>query len=192
LGRCNRARLATRAAALLALAPLLAACGLLGGPGKLRQDAPDLMTVTSPLFGRGDIPNQYTCHGHGGGGSPALYWSGAPAGTKALAVVVDDSDAPITPYIYWIVLDIQPTTSDIQAGQLPPGAEQADNSRGFAGYDAPCPIQDSHKYRFTVYALSAPLHLSNGVSAKTAWTAIARNAIARGRLTATATDIPGT
>lgn len=186
MGRGNRAGLP----ALLVLAPMLAACGLLGGPGKLRQDAPDLMTVTSPLFGRGKIPKEYTCRG--GGGSPPLYWSGAPAGTKALAVVVDDSDAPITPYIYWIVLDIQPTTSDIQAGQLPPGAEQADNSRGFARYDAPCPNHGSHSYRFTVYALSAPLHLSNGVSAKTAWTAIARNAIARGRLTATATDIPGT
>jgi len=190
LGRCDRVGFCLRAAALLAIAPLLAACGLLGGPNKLRQDAPDSMTVTSPLFGQGVIPSQYTCHGRGV--SPALYWSGAPTGTKALAVVVDDSDAPITPYIYWIVFDIRPTTSDIQAHQLPPGAEQAENSRGFARYDAPCPIHGSHKYRFTVYALSSPLHLSNGISAKTAWTAIARKAIARGRLTATATDTPGT
>lgn len=127
--------------------------------------------------------------------APSIYWSGAPQGTKSLALVVDDADAPITPYIYWIVLDISPATTDIQAGLLPPGARQADNSRGFPGYDAPCPIHGSHKYRFTIYALSSAyvmssaLRLGNGASAKAAWTAIARSAIARGRLTATANGL---
>jgi Raf kinase inhibitor-like YbhB/YbcL family protein len=180
-----------RRAAMLAAVPLLTGCSLFGGPNALRQrqDAPQVMTVTSPVFGRGVIPRQYTCHGRGD--SPPIYWSGAPPGTKALALVVDDADAPITPYIYWIVLDIPPATTDIQPGQLPPGARQADNSRGFAGYDAPCPIQQSHQYRFTVYALSSPLQLGNGASAKAAWTAIAGSAIARGRLTATANPLPG-
>jgi hypothetical protein len=186
--------LAHRAAALLAAVPMLAACGLLGGPQQLRQDAPEVMTVTSPAFGQGIIPGEYTCHGRGR--PPPIYWSGAPEGTKSLALVVDDADTPITPYIYWIVLDISPATSDIQAGLLPPGARQADNSRGFAGYDAPCPIHGSHKYRFTIYALSSTyvmnsaLRLGNGASAKAAWTAIARSAIARGRLTATANGLP--
>lgn len=186
--------LARRAAALLAAVPLLAACGLLGGPQQLRQDAPEVMTVTSPAFGQGIIPGEYTCHGRGR--PPPIYWSGAPQGTKSLALVVDDADAPITPYIYWIVLDISPATTDIQAGLLPPGARQADNSRGFPGYDAPCPIHGSHKYRFTIYALSSAyvmssaLRLGNGASAKAAWTAIARSAIARGRLTATVNGLP--
>jgi Raf kinase inhibitor-like YbhB/YbcL family protein len=185
--------LACRAAALMATVPLLAACGLLGGPQQLRQDAPQVMTVTSPAFGQGVIPGEYTCHGRGR--PPPIYWSGAPQGTKSLALVVDDADAPITPYIYWIVLDISPATTDIQAGLLPPGARQADNSRGFPGYDAPCPIHGSHKYRFTIYALSSAyvmssaLRLGNGASAKAAWTAIARSAIARGRLTATANGL---
>jgi Raf kinase inhibitor-like YbhB/YbcL family protein len=185
--------LACRAAALMATVPLLAACGLLGGPQQLRQDAPQVMTVTSPAFGQGVIPGEYTCHGRGR--PPPIYWSGAPPGTKSLALVVDDADAPITPYIYWIVLDISPATTDIQAGLLPPGARQADNSRGFPGYDAPCPIHGSHKYRFTIYALSSAyvmssaLRLGNGASAKAAWTAIARSAIARGRLTATANGL---
>lgn len=195
LGRSGRltGERACRAAALLATVPLVAACGLLGGPQQLRQDAPQLMTVTSPAFGQGIIPSEYTCHGRGG--PPPIYWSGAPQGTKSLALVVDDADAPITPYIYWIVLDISPATTDIQAGLLPPGARQADNSRGFPGYDAPCPIHGSHKYRFTIYALSSAyatssaLRLGNGASAKAAWTAIARSAIARGRLTATANGL---
>ncbi len=176
-----------RRAAVLAAVPLLAGCGLVGSSRALRQDVQQEMTVTSPVFGQGVIPRQYTCHGHGD--SPPLYWSGAPQGTRALAVVVDDADAPITPYIYWIVLDISPATTDIQAAALPPGARQADNSRGFAGYDAPCPIHGSHRYRFTVYALSTPLRLGDGASAKAAWTAIARTAIGRGRLTATAKQL---
>jgi Raf kinase inhibitor-like YbhB/YbcL family protein len=190
LGRCGgliggRAR---GAAALLATVPLLAGCGLLGGPPGLGQIESQVMTVTSPAFGQSDvIPREYTCHGHGN--RPPIYWSGAPPGTRALALVVDDADAPITPYIYWIVLDISPTTTDIQAGPLPPGTHQADNSRGFAGYDAPCPIHGSHKYRFTVYALSSKLGLGNDASAKEAWTAIARYAIGRGRLTATAAGL---
>ncbi len=178
MGRCGRVvGRRVRCAAALAAVPLLAGCGLFGGPKALRQDAPQDMTVTSPVFGKGVIPRQYTCHGHGD--SPPIYWSGAPQGTKALALVVDDSDAPITPYIYWIVLDISPATTDIQPAQLPPGARQADNSRGFARYDAPCPIHGSHQYRFTVYALNSWLRLRNGASAKAAWTAIARSAIAR-------------
>lgn len=185
LRRWNRVNPGVRAVAAAVALPLLAGCSLLTGPSPLRQNAPQIMTVTSPLFGRGSIPAQYTCHGKGG--SPAIYWSGAPSGTRSLALVVDDADAPITPYIYWVVFNIRPTTTDIQAGrQLPPGARQANNSRGFAGYDAPCPIHGSHTYRFTIYALSTPLHLDDGASVKAAWTAIARNAIARGRLTATA------
>jgi Raf kinase inhibitor-like YbhB/YbcL family protein len=189
LGWCGRvaAQRVRRVAIVAAAAPLLAGCGLFGGSRALRQDAPQQMTVTSPVFGHNIIPRQYTCHGRGD--SPPIYWSGAPQGTKALALVVDDADAPITPYIYWIVLDISPATTDILSAQLPPGAREADNSRGFAGYDAPCPIQASHQYRFTVYALSSPLRLRNGASAKAAWTAIARSAIARGRLTATANPL---
>jgi Raf kinase inhibitor-like YbhB/YbcL family protein len=190
LARCGGVigRRACGAATLLATVPLLAGCGLLGGAPALRQIEPQVMTVTSPAFGQAEIiPQEYTCHGNGD--RPPIYWSGAPPGTKALALVVDDADAPITPYIYWIVLDISPTTTDIQAGPLPPGTHQADNSRGFAGYDAPCPIHGSHKYRFTIYALSSKLALGNDASAKEAWTAIARDAIARGRLTATANGL---
>jgi hypothetical protein len=189
LRRWIRAIPGVRTAVVAVLVPLVTGCSLLTGPSPLRQNAPQIMTVSSPLFGQGSIPVRYTCHAPGHPGNPPIYWSGAPEGTKSLALVVDDADAPITPYIYWVVFDIRPTTTDIQAGSpLPPGARQGDNSRGFAGYDAPCPIHGSHTYRFTVYALSTQLHLGNGASVKAVWTAIARNAIARGRLTATARD----
>ena len=107
-------------------------------------------------------------------------------GLGALALLVDDASAPIKPYIYWIVFDIGSQTTGIQAGQVPPGARQADNSKGSDRYDPPCPLNGLHTYRFTVYALSRSLSLPEGVAMKTAWSAIAQAAIARGRLQSTA------
>jgi Raf kinase inhibitor-like YbhB/YbcL family protein len=184
LGRCDRSvgLRVRRAAAVLSAIALTGGCGLVGGPKALHQDAPAVITVTSPVFAQGVIPRRYSCHG---GESPPIYWSGAPQGTKSIALVVDDSDAPITPYIYWIVFDISPETTDIQAGQLPPGARVADNSRGRASFDPPCPSAGSHMYRFTIYALDAVLSQQNGARLKMTWLAIAQHAIARGRLTGT-------
>ena len=174
-----------RTATVLALVLLLPGCGLLGRPqATLRQDAPQVMTVTSPVIGQGVLPSQYTCHGRGE--SPPIYWSGVPQGTKSIALVVDDSDAPIIPYVYWIVFDISPTRSYIQAGRLPAGARLAKNSQGEAEFDPPCPRAASHQYRFTVYALNSALELPSGTDLTAAWTAIAKHAVARGRLTATA------
>jgi Raf kinase inhibitor-like YbhB/YbcL family protein len=175
-GRSGRS-IPAAAAALVSLS----GCGLIGGPSTVLAAVPDTITVTSPDFNGKAMGVQFGCHGSGG--HPAIHWSGAPAGTKSLALVMDDSAAPITPYIYWIVFDIGPQSSDIPAGRLPPGARRADNSKGGIGYDPPCPANPGHFYRFTVYALDKRLSLSGGVSAKTAWMAIANAAIARGRLT---------
>jgi len=111
-----------------------------------------------------------------------IYWSGAPRGTQSFALVMDDAAAPITPYIYWIVFNIPKQSSDIPPGSLPPGAESAGNSKSTVGYDPPCPVNPGHEYRFTVYALDRTLRLPSKPSAKTAWSAIAASAIARGRL----------
>jgi Raf kinase inhibitor-like YbhB/YbcL family protein len=165
-------------AAAVATALFLASgCGLIGGPSTVLVAVPDNITVTSP-----DLNGSPAFSCHGAGRSPAIHWSGAPARTKSLALVMDDSAAPITPYIFWIVFNIGPQSSDIPAGQLPPGARRADNSKGTIGYDPPCPANPGHVYRFTVYALDRKLSLPDGVSAKTAWMAIAAAAIARGRL----------
>lgn len=172
------------AAALSALALALSGCGPASGPSPLTPDAPSTMTVSSAAFGQGVLTEHYTCHG--AKVSPPLNWSGAPAGTRSYAIVLDDAAAPITPYIYWIVFNIPATTTDILDHQLPPGARQADNSTGQPGYEAPCPRSPGHKYRFTVYALGSMLNLPNGAPTLAAWSAIARAAIARGRHTVAA------
>ena len=182
---CLQASRAARAvAACCGTVLVLGGCGLVGGPKTVQADVPNDMTVASPDFSQGVIGPAFTCHGSGK--YPGIHWSGAPQGTKSLAVVMDDSAAPITPYIYWIVFDIGPQTTNIQAGQIPAGAQQARNSKGAVGYDPPCPVNQNHSYRFTVYALRSTLRLRTGASAKSAWSAIAQEAIARGRLTAIA------
>ncbi len=158
---------------------------MLGGLSTTRVSSPESMTVSSPVFGSDvPLPSVYTCHG--AGLSPALQWSGATSpAAKSFAIVVDDSQAPITPYVYWIVFDISPTTVAIGQNQLPTGARQAENSAGKASYDPPCP-QVKHAYRFTVYALNAVIDLPNGADLRAVWSSIASHVIATGRLTASA------
>ena len=105
-----------------------------------------------------------------------------PAGTKSLALIVDDSSAPITPFIYWLVFDINPGATDIQEDSLPTGARQAMNSADTSVYDAPCPGSHPHSYRFTVYALNKTLALPNGAPLLSVWHAIAAATIGRGRI----------
>lgn len=141
------------------------------------------MSVGGSEFSQNVLPETYTCHGKGV--SPPITWSGAPSGTKGYALIIDDSSAPLTPFIYWIVVGISDATTDIQEGSLPPGATQALNSAGTARYDPPCPQGSPHGYRITVYALDTALTLPPGASLEKAWTDIAAATIGRGRIPVT-------
>jgi Raf kinase inhibitor-like YbhB/YbcL family protein len=167
------------AVAAAAFAVPLTGCGLFSSG--VTVTAPSVMTVSEGAFVRDTLPERFTCAGKHLT-SPPLTWAGAPAGTKSIALVVDDSDAPITPYVYWVVFDIGPGTSALLEGQLPPGARQAKGTPGYARYDPPCPGPGGHSYRFTVYALNTVLNLPNGTSLQSAWQAIAAATIGRGRL----------
>jgi phosphatidylethanolamine-binding protein (PEBP) family uncharacterized protein len=105
-----------------------------------------------------------------------------------MAIVVDDSAAPISPRVYWMVFDVGPDTTDLPPGALPPHARVAYNSVGTARYDAPCPVGSPHDYRFTVYALNTFFGsaLPQNPQLLPAWTAIAKHVIARGTLTVVA------
>jgi Raf kinase inhibitor-like YbhB/YbcL family protein len=150
-GRCTNAAAGWLAGAL-ASSLVLGGCGLLGKPKALVADAPLTMSINSPDFSNNVIPARFTCYG--AHLSPPIFWSAPPPGTKSLALVVDDSDTPISPRVYWFVFDISPATTDLQVGSLPPHARVADNSSGKPDYDAPCPRGGAHDYRFTVYALN--------------------------------------
>ena len=177
----------TRLARRLAAAGAAVGCGLpVAGCGVFGSGititAPSPMTVGSGAFEQGIMPQRFTC-ANPKALNPPLNWAGAPPGTKSIAL-----ESSITPYVYWIVFDIKPATSDIQEGTLPPGARQAQNSAGRASYDPPCPGPNGHSYRFTVYALNSVLNLPTGTSLQSAWMAIAAATIGRGRIPASATS----
>jgi Raf kinase inhibitor-like YbhB/YbcL family protein len=177
-------RVATAVAAA-ALAVPVAGCGLFSTG--VTVTSPSVMTVSESAFTHDMMPARFTCPGPGTA-TPPLTWAGMPAGTKSIALVVDDSDAPITPYVYWVVFDIRPGTSAMLEGQLPPGARQAKGTSGHDRYDPPCPGPRGHSYRFTVYALNTVLNLPDGAPLQDAWQAIAAATIGRGRLVVNATS----
>lgn len=145
--------------------------------------APTSITVTSTAFREGDtIPRKYTCDGEGV--APPLAWKEIPANAGALALVVDDPDAPRGTFTHWIVLDLEATPATLAEGGVLPGVKQAKNSGGKTGYYGPCPPSGTHHYRFTVYALSEATGLLDGAGLDEALQAIDSKTIARGRLTA--------
>ena len=146
--------------------------------------APSSITVTSSAFQDGrPIPAQFTCDG--AGAVPPLSWSGTPTDAAALAVVVDDPDAPSGTFTHWIVLDLPSATTGIDGGAVPSGAVQAKNSGSRTGWFPPCPPSGTHRYRFTVYALSRRLGLPNGVALGEALRAVQAATVAQGRLVGT-------
>lgn len=123
-----------------------------------------LKLTSSDFSDGGSIPQVYTCDGQGI--SPALSWSGVPAGAKSLALIVDDPDAPDpaapkTTWIHWVLYDIPPTAGGLAeaatAQQLPPGTREGLNSWKRPGYGGPCPPIGRHRYFFKLYALDTVL-----------------------------------
>jgi hypothetical protein len=141
--------------------------------------------VSSPAFAAGvAIPRRFTCEGENL--SPPLGWSGVPAGTVEIALVVDDPDAPRGTYLHWVVVGIEPDHAELAEGAVPPGARQLRNSAGTATYTGPCPPGGPpHHYRFTVYALERGADIASDASPEAATEAIEAAAAARGRLVGT-------
>jgi Raf kinase inhibitor-like YbhB/YbcL family protein len=124
-------------------------------------------SLSSSAFAAGaEIPEQYTCDG--ADASPALSWRGAPAGTKAFALIADDPDAPVGTWVHWVLYDVPADTTELAKGvptdaTLRSGAKQGVNDFRKTGYGGPCPPPGKpHRYVFTVYALDAPTGLKPG------------------------------
>ena len=123
------------------------------------------LTLTSPSFTHGgEIPRRFTCDGEDV--SPALRWSGIPGGTKSLALIVDDPDAPdpTAPkmvYVHWVLYNIPPTATGleeaVEPSELPPGTRIGLNDWKRTGYGGPCPPIGRHRYFHKLYALDTLL-----------------------------------
>jgi Raf kinase inhibitor-like YbhB/YbcL family protein len=130
------------------------------------------LTLTSPAFDpNGPIPAEYTCRG--ADRSPALDWSGVPAGTQALVLLLDDPDG--RDWVHWSVLDLDPSSPGLSTGIAPAAdpPQQGTNDFGKIGYGGPCPPSGTHHYHFTLYALPAPLGLRGHPNGKAVRAALA-------------------
>jgi Raf kinase inhibitor-like YbhB/YbcL family protein len=156
----------TRRVSMVLVALVTLAAGACGGSTSQDTSAldatrvPEKITVTSPAFENGGaIPRANTCDG--AGTPPTIRWTGVPASAKAVAVVVDDPDAPGGDFLHWLVIGLPPT-----AGSVPsrvPGVSELDNTGGTRGWTPPCPPAGSiHHYQFSVYALRDYVCADNG------------------------------
>ena len=123
------------------------------------------LKLTSPAFkNQGEIPPAYTCDGNDL--SPALAWSNVPEGTRSLALVVDDPDAPdpTAPkmiWVHWVLYNLSPTLNGLLeaagSAKLPTGTLAGVNDWKRTGYGGPCPPIGRHRYFFKLYALDRVL-----------------------------------
>lgn len=137
---------------------------------------PQSMKLTSTSFANEEkIPVEFTCDGKKV--SPPLLISGIPNGTKSLAIIVDDPDAPGGTFTHWVIWNIDPGTTQILSGQIPQKSQEGTNSAGRTGYTPPCPPSGSHRYFFTLYALDTTIGLDGKAKKDDLVTAIAGHII---------------
>ena len=122
------------------------------------------MTMSSPSFPNGSaIPRKFTCDG--ADVSPELTWTDPPAGTKSLALLVDDPDAPIGNWNHWAIWNLPAKMRSLPEGlgksaHLPDGSEQGMNDFHKPGYNGPCPPAGKpHRYFFKLFALDTKVTL---------------------------------
>jgi hypothetical protein len=146
------------------------------------------MQLSSPAFREGQpIPVLFTCKGRDV--SPQLAWSGLPAGTQALALVVDDPDAPRGTWTHWTLWDLPATVQGLPQGVdvAGLGAVQGTTTAGSQGYHGPCPPSGAHRYFFQLYALGGRLGLPPGSSVAELRKALQGRVLAEARLMGTFT-----
>jgi Raf kinase inhibitor-like YbhB/YbcL family protein len=133
--------------------------------GNFKEGIAMALELTSSAFSANQpIPTQYTCEGERI--SPPLAWSGVLQNTAVFALIVDDPDAP-RGVLFNISGNIDHLDASVpQTERLDNGASQGRNDFGGLGYGAPCPPKSDspHHYRFTLYALDAPLLLQPGAT----------------------------
>jgi Raf kinase inhibitor-like YbhB/YbcL family protein len=125
------------------------------------------MQLTSTAFEEGQpIPLDHTGEGHNL--SPQLKWNDPPAGTRSLALIFEDPDAPRGIFTHWLVYNIPAESRELPEGMLhaeglPNGTRQGRCDFGKVGYFGPKPPEGKpHRYFFKLFALNRPLEVVGG------------------------------
>jgi Raf kinase inhibitor-like YbhB/YbcL family protein len=127
------------------------------------------LELTSSAFTSEEmIPDKYTCEG--ADISPPLSWRHGPEGTRSLALICEDPDAPGGTFIHWVLYGIPADMGELPEDvpddpQLPWGGAQGRNDFGNVGYGGPCPPSgETHRYYFRLYALDEALDMPPGAT----------------------------
>ncbi len=106
----------------------------------------------------GEIPREYTCDGENY--SPEITIGEIPNGTKSLALIAEDPDAPVGLFVHWVIYNLPSSSAAInerieRAEVTKDGYKQGKNDFGRTGYDGPCPPRGHgfHRYYFRLFAL---------------------------------------
>jgi len=114
------------------------------------------MWLKSPEFDTGAvIPKRYTCDGENL--SPPLVWGDVPSGTRSLAIICIDPDAPSGVFYHWAAYNIPLSRHGLgEAASMTRTLAQGVNDFRKIGYGGPCPPRGDrpHRYQFQLLALS--------------------------------------
>jgi Raf kinase inhibitor-like YbhB/YbcL family protein len=142
--------------------------------------------VTSSAFAEGGlIPPKYTCDGSDI--SPPLQWASVPEGTKSIALISDDPDAPVGTWVHWVLFNLPAEARELEENippdeTLPNGAKQGTSDFGRIGYGGPCPPSGTHRYLFKIYALDTKLDLAAGARKRQLLKAMEEHILGQGQL----------
>jgi len=139
------------------------------------------MKLQSPAFANNKIlPSEYTCDGLNI--NPPLIISGVPDQAKSLVLIFLDLDSMMDVWTHWLLYNIDPATTIIEANSSPKGVIAGLNSFGLAAYGGPCPPTKIHRYIFKLYALDSMLELPPGADKDKLETAIRGHVLAQSQL----------
>ena len=153
---------------------------------KTRGGAKMEITITSTAFTHGGmIPREYTCDGRDI--SPSMAWAGVPEGTKSLAIICEDPDAPMGTWVHWVLFNIPATVNALPKSMttdkvLENGARHGINDFRKFGYGGPCPPGGTHRYYFKIYALDTELTQEPGLTKAKLLKAMDGHIMAEGQL----------
>jgi Raf kinase inhibitor-like YbhB/YbcL family protein len=138
----------------------------------------ETLEITSSAFDNGsDIPSKYTCDGEEI--NPPLSVSNIPEGTKTLAIIVEDPDAPKGTFDHWVTWNLPPE-SIIEEKRT--SGVSGRNGAGKTGYYGPCPPSGSHRYYFNIFALDTSLDIEEGSDKKALQDAMRDHILSSGTL----------
>ena len=150
---------------LLAAAMLANLVTMLPASANAKGASSVTLTLTSRAFAEGgEIPTRCTCEGQDA--SPPLAWSEPPSGTKSLALIVDDPDAPDPKapkmtWVHWVLYNFPPSAGQlaeaVEPNALPTGTREGLNDWKRTSYGGPCPPIGRHRYFHKLYALDTVL-----------------------------------